>query len=280
MTGAPAALRRALEALDQSFASDRKDRTLKAIRAAVQECRQSSPGQLDRLLQHISVRCAMAGLNQEQVTAAMGGPSRHDAYFLRLFARGIEESMEVENLAAACALWAQFRQLAVQEGWFAANGAEVATLYLHMADVLRRVPKEMLRSLQFARSQNDPVDEDLYFLSPEKLYQRACALDPHAEAFSQWMEWAARESVGTVQAVAEAWHKIRPKDLEPVLHLMDAATKRQAFPTALAYLCALTVEVRDTHTDAIRHIMSLDLSSLRDALAALNVSLRYLDAVQ
>jgi hypothetical protein len=66
MIGEPAALRRALEALDQSFASDRKDRTLKAIRAAVQECRQSSPGHLERLLQHISVRGAIARMDSEQ----------------------------------------------------------------------------------------------------------------------------------------------------------------------------------------------------------------------
>lgn len=42
--------------------------------------------------------------------------------------------------------------------------------------------------------------------------------------------------------------------------------------------CVLTVEVSGTHTDSHRPIMLLDLSSLRDALAALNVSLRHLDS--
>lgn len=43
---------------------------------------------------------------------------------------------------------------------------------------------------------------------------------------------------------------------------------------------ALTVEVRAAHTDAtgLPSIMPLDLSSLRDALAALNTSLRYLES--
>ena len=41
---------------------------------------------------------------------------------------------------------------------------------------------------------------------------------------------------------------------------------------------SLTAHVRDTHTDPTGPIMTLDLSSLRDALAALNTSLRYLDS--
>ena len=237
ITGEPATLRRALDALDQSFASDRHDRTLKAIRAAVQECRQRSPEHLERLQQHISVRSAIAELDMNQVIAAMGGPSKHDASFLRLFARAMEESGDVDNVAVACSLWAQFRQVAVQEGWFPANGVEVATLYLHIADVVRRIPRDLLRQLQHSVVlKSKPAGEDPYFLFPEKLYQRACALDPHAEAFSHWLEWAKGEAVWQAEQVAAAWHKIRPRDLEPILHLIASARKTNAFPTALEYL--------------------------------------------
>ena len=75
-------------------------------------------------------------LNMEMVKAAMGGASQRDAYFLRLFARGMEELRGPENVAMACATWDEFRQQAVREGWFTANGPEAATLCLHMAGVL------------------------------------------------------------------------------------------------------------------------------------------------
>jgi len=69
----------------------------------------------------------MADASLEKVTAAMGGASRHDAYFLRLFARGMEEIGDPQNITIACATWDQFRQQAVSEGWFTANGPEAAS---------------------------------------------------------------------------------------------------------------------------------------------------------
>lgn len=231
----PAALQSALETLDQSFASDNDSRILKAIRTVVQECRQNSPNFLERLKQHISVRGALADLDTDNVMAAMDGGSRHDAYFSRLFARGMELKGDAENLAMASAMWEEFRKLAVQEGWFAANGAEVAMLYLHMAEVLRKIPGETLRSLQQSARRSKVAPDGYYFLFPETLYQRACALDPHYDAFSPWMDWA-KETGAQAENVAEAWHKIRPQDIEPILYLMEATEKRSAFPTALQYL--------------------------------------------
>ena len=78
--------------------------------------------------------------------------------------------------------------------------------------------------------------EELYFLYPEKLYERACALDPHFESFSQWMDWAKRSRAGSAEDVAEAWHKIRPLDIEPILFLMEEKEKRNAFHISLQYL--------------------------------------------
>src|SRR5208283_1153237 len=74
------------------------------------------------------------------------------------------------------------------------------------------------------------------FLFPEKLYARACAIDPHREVFAQWMRWAASESASQAEKVAREWHRIRPEDMEPVLYLMRQAEKRNAFPTALLHL--------------------------------------------
>jgi tetratricopeptide (TPR) repeat protein len=233
----PGPLRKALEALEGAFNSHKDGTILKGIREAVQACRGTAPDRVERLKQHISVRCAVAGLGVDKVMAAVGGVSRHDAYFLRLFARGMEEVGDPENIAMACGAWNDFRQQAVREGWFTANGPEAATLYLHMAGVLRKLPRELLASLQkTACRQNKEAVEEIYFLYPEKLYERACALDPHFESFSQWLDWAKRGRAGQAGKVAEAWHKIRPMDIEPILLLMEEKEKRNAFHTSLQYL--------------------------------------------
>ena len=68
------------------------------------------------------------------------------------------------------------------------------------------------------------------------LYERACTLDPHTAAFSQWMEWARGQSSGEAQQVAKTWHAILPGDVDPILYLMHDAAGRNAFPTALKFL--------------------------------------------
>ena len=147
-TSDPGVLRKALEALEGAFESRKDGAILKGIRDAVQACRETAPDRIERLKQHISVRSMLADVNIDKVRAAMGGPSLKDAYFLRLFARGMEEVGDPESVAMACATWDEFRQQAVREGWFTANGPEAATLYLHMAGVLRKVPDELLADLQ------------------------------------------------------------------------------------------------------------------------------------
>lgn len=239
-TSDPAVLRKALAALDTAFSSHKEGAKegaiIKAIREAVQACRDAAPDQLERLKKHISVRCAVFDVNVDKVKAAMGGESHHDAYFYRLFARGMEEVGDHENLTMACATWDEFRKHAVNEGWFTANGPEAATLYLHMAGVLRKLPHEVLARLQQAACRDYKYSIDtVYFLFPDKLYERACALDPHSESFSQWMDWAKRRR-GEAEKVAEAWHKICPMDIEPVLLLMEEKEKRSAFRSSLQYL--------------------------------------------
>ena len=237
--GSPRAstLQSALEALDQALASGGKGRILKAIRPVLDQCQQVSPGRLESLRQHISVRCAVADLDPAKVVAAMGGPSRHDATFLRLLARGMEESQNPEQVVLACSMWENFRHEGVQEGWFAANGPEAAALSLHIADLLRRLPDGLLRELQAsAWSRSKTSGEKTPYLFPEEMYQRACALDPHPETFAQWMDWAGRQRGDQAARVAQAWHKIRPRDIEPVLRLLKDAEARGAFGSALGYL--------------------------------------------
>ena len=232
--GNPAALRRALEALDRAWTGDSQRAILSAVRTAVQECRQTAPGLLDRLKQHISVRCAVGGLDKGPVVQALGGATRHDAHFQRLFARAYEETGDLEDIPLACGQWDEFRQAAVQEGWFPPDGAAVATLYLHMASQARKIPRHLRHAFNMRKK---AAREAAYYLEPEELYRRACALDPHTEAFSAWLDWARQNSaVAQAERVAEAWHTACPADLDPVLFLMEGAAGRKAFPTALKYL--------------------------------------------
>lgn len=235
--GDPAALRRALEALDRAWTGDSPRTVLSAARTAVRECRETAPGLLDRLKQHISVRCAVAGFDRGPVVQALGGATRHDAHFQRLLARTYEETGDLEDIPPACAAWEEFRQAAVKEGWFPPNGTEVATLYLHMASQARKIPQHLRHILNAEMMRQPGSGESAYFLKAEELYQRACALDPHTEAFSEWLDWA-REDSGQAPAerVAESWHRACPADLEPVLFLMEGAAARNAFPKALKYL--------------------------------------------
>ncbi len=274
-----APLRKALEALEAAIRSGQDAVAVKAIREAAQVCREIAPGQLEKLKKHICIRAAMASMKREKAEAAMGGRAAQDAYFLRLFARGMEQIGDPENLAQACSAWDQFRQQAVREGWFTPNGAEAAALYLHMAGVLRKLPLELLAVLQKdASRQTRQSGEDQYFLYPDKLYERACALDPHFESFSQWTEWAKRGKAGKAEKVAEAWHKIRPSDIEPILLLMEEREKRNAFHTSLQYL-AKAERIDSVHPavrrarlrllagSALRHLQQKKLNLAEEKLA-------------
>ena len=238
VTGNPAALRKALESLDHAFTQERPAAMYAAMRPTVDACRQSAPAVLTRLKQHIYVRSETAGLEQKRVLQTLGGAPQMDACFYRLRAHAMEQTHEPDDLLDAIDCWDEFRQHAVREGWFPPNGAEAATLYLHMAATMRRLPREALHEVLKTVDLEGLSErgKDLYYLDPEKLYQRACALDPHWEAFSQWMEWAAGESRQKADRVAESWHKICPSDIVPILHLMDSYSRRNAFHSALQYL--------------------------------------------
>ena len=138
-------LRTTLASLDQALEKNNQGFALQEIGRAVSLCKEVCPDQLERLKQHISVRAMMSGAKAERVTAAMGGPSLKNAGFWRLLARAYEE-MPHDPLAIpmACSVWDEFRKHAVHEKWFPAKGPEVATLYLHMADLWRRIDDEQI----------------------------------------------------------------------------------------------------------------------------------------
>ena len=231
-------LRNALESLDRAFDEEDDARILKAVNVAVRECKRCAPDQSSLLKQIVMVRGSAMALDRKRLKASLDGAVREDAGFFRMFARSMELSGDREDLVEACALWDEFRRQALSEGLFPAAGAEMAGLYLHMAEVLSKIPPQWLRHIQRSREWNGkpPTAEDRYFLFPEKLYARAVVIDAQPEAFARWLRWATTQSVTEAQNVAREWHRILPQDIEPLLYLMKEAEKRNAFPSALSYL--------------------------------------------
>jgi len=233
----PSDLQRALEELDRVLVYEHDPRPIfKAIREATRECQRVAPGQVAYLKQLVSTRGQAIQLDADRLNVALDGAPRQDAVFFRLYARTLERTHDPYDIPEACEMWNEFRQHAVRENWFAADSLEVSSIYLHMAAILEQVPPEVLKEVRTVGYGHPQASENRYSLDPEQLYQLACAIDPHQEAFSQWMRWAKEQSTKLGEKVAGRWRKLRPDDLEPVLYLMEQAEARDAFPTALSYL--------------------------------------------
>ncbi len=230
----------------------------KAIRAAVKECERAAPGLLDALRQRISIRCYLEELPTPEVRRALGGASRRDAGFWRLLARAAEyeadEMFSAYHLFQACAAWEEFRRHAIAEGWIAGGGVEEATVYLHMAMLLRK-PRWELDPTQFLRRfdnhrayyQDQPAEiralspttpPDTYFVHIDRIFARAADCHPSAEVFGEWLGWVRETSDHWRPAdeVALRWHEAAPDNPRPLLLLADSAERRNALKKALGYL--------------------------------------------
>lgn len=231
-------LRSALTNLDNAFANSEPSHIFKAVRAAIRECQRIAPDRLAHLKQLIFARGGASGLDLERLTAALEGNVRQDAEFFRTFAIQLERSGDPEDILQASELWREFHEHAVRESWFLDGGLETAALYLHVAEILGQLPEEWFEEAQSIKGQPGTARTGGVFQSPGKLYALACSIDPHPEAFAQWMRWAEGQPDRESENVAQEWCRFRPDDLDPVLHLMEGAEERNAIPTALSFLAA------------------------------------------
>jgi hypothetical protein len=292
--GGPPQLRATLVTLDQALDKKNHAQTLQEMLNAVTLCKEVCPGVLERLKQHISIRAMLAGTNPQRVTAAMGGPSLKNAYFWRLLARGYEEDHHQPlAIPAACSAWEEFRRHAVHEKWFPAKGPEVATLYLHMADLWRRIPEDETYGVthRFATTfqghrgyyagqppeiralMPPPGRQDFYYLDHSQLFERACEADPCSENFQRWLHWARQNEPGRANLAAEAWIAALPQDTQPVLHLMQSAEKSNALKKAFKLmeraerLDGLSPEVRKARLRLLISLATRHLQQKKTRLA-------------
>lgn len=263
VTGSLDELREALERLDHEYKNMRPGRVLRAIREAVAAARASAPELLEPLRQNIAVRTYLEGAPPEEIREAMGGPPVKNSGYWRLEALGWERTEARERyLLIICTDWEQFRRHAIAEGWFNPEGPEAVALYLHMAGVLGLHDpqhlvyerKEFIKQSERQGWLNNQFDgqplavhrvgcwerkPDTFFLDPDQLYARACALDPSAENYRLWLEWARRlggNDWKDPERVARAWAAARPEDPGPLLELSAMAERRNALDKALKWL--------------------------------------------
>ena len=241
-------LRPALACLQQAMVTGKKNQILNSAREAITLCRQYCPDLSEKVRQHIAIRCMLLGFALEPVRTAIGTP-RQDAYFYRLMARGLEGAKTYEGRADSVFVWEDFRRQALKEKWFGENSAEDGVLSLHMAQIVERIPsdlvEEMLEDLMLEEDtlglSYPPVRDGSLprakLLSPDTLYERACRADPHSEAFQKWLNWAKKQRDWRApDRVAELWRQSLRQDVAPLLWLMDSAERRGAYQKSLKFL--------------------------------------------
>lgn len=242
--GSLAGLCEALQNLETAVIEDDQRVVLQAVREAVSFAQQDCPEIVPSLRQQIAVRGWLMDLPAAALNAAIGGAPRRDARYLLLAARAMEvqEGGEIE----ACMAWDDFREAAVKEGWFPVKSPEAAAVYLRMAGLIGRADDEDIDSIhgqaramvqQMLGDELPLPDTALPQMHAEWLYEQACGMDPHAEAFAAWLKWEENRKEGSApQSVAEAWHAALPADPRPLLWLMRDAESRGALKKALGYL--------------------------------------------
>jgi hypothetical protein len=144
-------------------------------------------------------------------------------------------------LAHSLIAWETFRVVALEEKWFAAESLEDGVLLLHMAGLAARVPADLAEELLQLADPEDSVSQTeltpRQLFSPDVLYARACAADPHSEAFQFWLGWAKKQrDWRAADQVAERWRQACEKDVAPLLWLMESSEKRGAYQKSLKYL--------------------------------------------
>jgi hypothetical protein len=227
-------LRAALQRLDQAFGRRNLKEVSGAARAAVAECRKRRPDLVERLRQRISIRAFLMDVPLEGVLAAIGGPTRHDAAFQRLFALACERGHAGPTAVLA---WSRFLAESIREGAFTSDGAEATAVRLRILDILEGVPAEVFARFRAAlpHDSGEPLP-DPETLDVEALFRRLAAT-PRVDVFERWMDWARQHrGARAEEAVARAWKGARPGDPRPMLLLMERCERRGALKKALGLL--------------------------------------------
>lgn len=237
-------LRPELERLERLLREDHDAAVLRQIEHVFRKAREAAPESAAKLRQRVTIRCAVRDIDQNKAGAAMGGKPREDFAFYQLYALGMERQSHIEDPTIANAMWDYALHAGAHEGRFKLNGPEAAEIYIRMAGLIADTPRSVLSRLE--RSARTIADNyDTYYFFPEEIYQRAAAINPTADVFAPWLEWAKLGNANP-DDVALSWHRTCPGDIQPLLHLIESKSSRKAYHDALKYLAAAE-EIDGTH---------------------------------
>ena len=261
-----AALTEVMAQTERALDNEQPKRALKLIRKLVTEVGRSAPSILVPLKQRLSIRCYWKKVAPESVIRAMDGPSMKDAAYWRLFAvshdRMLRRTGESATVMQGCFAWNEFVFHAEVEGLLTNSSPAAAAVYLRMARNIAQLSlfalddyRSILEDLEFrgdintyrAYAKRQPVDlaERLlrdrtgeFILEPATLFDRAARIYPSKEIFSEWYTWAlaALDDQKEEEVVLLAWHRRRPEDAEPLIHLGNRALNRGAFKKAMGFI--------------------------------------------
>ncbi len=258
----------ACAAFDRALEGNDIQRVIRSIRAVIAACSASRPQLVERMRQHIAVRCEMEEFDYGQAVNAAGRPLA-DAYFWRLMARGMEVS---GSPAFAAMYWERFHAHGAHEGMFPADGPEAAIIYFRAATLLSDEDAEELQALrdtfrrdstvtEFYRGQPPriaalkPKDSGELLkrsLSPALLFRQSAELDPNSGVFTAWLNWARKSELPErgIQEIAELWQRKLPAAVRAPLELSSLAESRGSLKLALKHLAA--AEAMDAMNPQVR----------------------------
>ncbi len=255
-----------LERLEQAIESGQTQaRLLPLLQQTLRELEGAPSALLKRVRQRLWLKLELNCPNAFKIFGRLGYPCA-DADFWRELALLTQKRTPLLGAVA----WEEFRHQAR-----AANLLEPAcesVLLLHIAELVperkslnaemamvRRVyqnqPAEIRRASPLATGK-PPAD----YLDPERLYHRACALDPIAENFQRWMQWEKSRRFGNPKTAGEAWLAHHPKDVA-ALKAMVQLTEQSAPVQAQGYLKrALALDKMDPELQKARVRVALAIT--------------------
>jgi len=247
-------LRAALRMIDVELNYTDPDGLERKVFDAERLCVKLRSDLLMRMKQQIAVSCSAHGVPPEHVCRIFG-PIPRTANFWRSLARRAYGQAPVALVAM---YWERFLVHAVGEGLFTESSPEAAAVWLWIAEVLSNQSLEELErdKLNAARANmvsphyadQSPEIQKLRPISDQAIAKRllepgygfiqSSRIQPDAGTFTKWWEWADRSglSVKAKEAVAMAWQRGRPRDVQPLVILSSLAEQRKAYSLAMKRL--------------------------------------------
>jgi hypothetical protein len=268
VAGGDKPLRDALVKLESAFAGQDLPALTRAMRDALAACSTFAPDRLDKLRQHISVRCTLLDVPVNDVLRTMG-QALHDAYFWRLGAQGFEKRGQ---WSLAALYWERFLQHAVREGMFPQNGAQAARVWFHAATTAAQLSAKNLAHIR-RQVQGGQVLPSMYrgqpphiaalapksdtnvtdiALAPDVMFGFSAEMEANAETFEEWFAWGtrSRQPNSRLEKILLLWRQKLPRDPRAPLLLSGLTESRKALKTSLKYLAE--AEAIDAMNPAVR----------------------------